>query len=196
MIVQLLAKVFYCHGLYDKPMGIKWSFSEIRFSSKRSIILLLTSVYVPWIGWADIPDILLPIKPALCHLWWSFSVYDLNTFKLLNLSYIFLQEFIIFFYFLFCFSSDVRSVHMWFLRTGKDDFYTNMLLLLIFFNNCNFLYSHSDKLPSVICKFSQIISQGVLFESIFLTFVSTLTVVDQTPIYYFLLGSLPWPCNS
>lgn len=109
-------------------------------------------------------------------------MYDLNTFKLLNLFYIFLQEFIIFFYFLFCFSSDVRSVHMWFLRTGKDDFYTNMLLLFIFFNNCNFLYSHSDKLPSFICKFSQIISQGVLFESIFLTFVSTLTVVDQTPI--------------
>ena len=133
MIVQLLAKVFYCHGLYDKPMGIKWSFSEIHFSSKHSIILLM-SVYVPWIGWADIPDILLPIKPALCHLWWSFSVYDLNTFKLLNLSYIFLQKFIIFFYFLFCFSSDVRSVHMWFLRTGKDDFYTNMLLLFFFFS--------------------------------------------------------------
>lgn len=62
-------------------------------------------------------------------------MYDLNTFKPLNLSYILLQELEIFFYFyfLFCFSSDVRSVHMWFLRTGKDGFYTNMLLLFIFF---------------------------------------------------------------
>ena len=85
---------------------------------------------------------------------------------------------------------------MWFLRTGKDGFYTNMLLLFIFFNNCHFLYSHLDQLPSFICKFSHIISQAVLFESIFLTFVSTLTIADQIPIYYFLLGSLPWPCNS
>ena len=108
-------------------------------------------------------------------------MYDLNTFKPLNLSYILLQELEIFFYFyfLFCFSSDVRSVHMWFLRTGKDGFYTNMLLLFIFFNNCHFLYSHLDQLPSFICKFSHIISQAVLFESIFLTFVSALTIAEQ-----------------
>lgn len=65
--------------------------------------------------------------------------------------------------------------------------------IVYFFKNCHFLYSHSDQLPSFICIFSY--SQGVLSESVFLTFlifipyflpISTLTIVDQTPIISYL----------
>lgn len=69
----------------------------------------------------EIPDILLPTKPALCHPKWSYSVSDLNTFKPLNVSCVLLQECKFLLFLIYGFSSSVRSAHMWFLGTEKGD---------------------------------------------------------------------------
>lgn len=84
------------------------------------------------------------------------------------------------------------------MNTGHSQIWTHFFCIqtcfyCLFFQELSFLYSHSDQLPSFICIFSY--SQGVLSESVFLTFlifipyflpISTLTIVDQTPIISYL----------